>query len=351
MDILFIADTDIVDYINFYNRTCNSNLTLKQWCWRLDGPGGKRGLFAIAKQCGVIVGAMSLTPIMMADVNGNFLGAKFENALVDPCLDSDTIFHRMYEFLMNYVQSNGMQVLWGLEDAKKSFKYNLVTVSSSTSKLVFPISVCESMVIFDNVENKLYRNILSVVVGAASILSGARIVISSRNNYCIRLEILKTPPCQAEMLCREFLRGWGGQTILRTADFIAWRYYENPVVRATLLGAYRDNSLVGWLAYTLDDNSMGYIVDAIVLRSDDSEEIVHLLALQAVLALRSAGAVAIQSWLLGNHPFDKLVSKVLRGLGFYGVCRGTRKVDCLSADQVTTISLPIWDDWFAAKAN
>jgi hypothetical protein len=137
---------------------------------------------------------------------------------------------------------------------------------------------------------------------------------------------------------------------LRDQAYLQWRYYDNPTVRATLLGAYRGGTLVGWVAYSLDEASIGYIVDAIVLRNEDAQQILHALMLQAILALRSAGAVAIRSWRLNAHPFDQLISTVARGLGFYLVRRGEPVVLYLAKDADVPPLLAVWDNWFVTRA-
>jgi hypothetical protein len=194
------------------------------------------------------------------------------------------------------------------------------------------------------------RAAYSAAIAAACFVSASRVALASDRCRGLRLEILERPPSEAGALCREFVRGWGGTSILRDQSYLNWRYYDNPAVRATLLGAYSGDTLVGWVAYSLDEASIGYIVDAIVLRNEDAQLVLHALMLQAVLTLRAAGAVAIRSWRLNAHPFDQLISKVARSLGFYLLQRGEPVVLYLAPEKDAVASLAVWDNWFVTRA-
>lgn len=219
-----------------------------------------------------------------------------------------------------------------------------------TSQLVHPLSSRAAATFGEAIGKGARRVALSVAIGAAFLISSARLALASDGSRGIRLEVLEQAPAEAGALCREFVRGWGGTTILRDQAYLTWRYFDNPAVRATLLGAYRGDKLVGWVAYSLDQASIGYIVDAMVIRSDESEQVLHALMLRAVLVLRAAGAVAIRSWRINEHPFDQLISKVARRIGFYRLQRGEPVVLYLAEGRDASTSQAVWDEWFVTRA-
>jgi hypothetical protein len=260
------------------------------------------------------------------------------------------VFQKMYEPLTAYALEQGVKAIWGFTPAQKAFEGIGFHVPDRTSQLVHPLSVRAAAAFGDSVGTGMRRVALCAAIGAASFVSAVRLALASDRSRGVRLEVLEQPPAEAGAFCREFVRGWGGTTILRDQAYLTWRYYDNPAVRATLLGAYRGDTLVGWVAYSLDEASIGYIVDALVLRTEDAQQVLHALMLQAVLTLRAAGALAIRSWRLNAYPFDQLISKVALGLGFYPVRRGEPVVLYLAPEKDAAASLSTWDNWFVTRA-
>lgn len=350
MQIEFLRDEDIEECNDFHNRAYGSKRTLVQWHWQFDPLLGGKRPFVVAKEGGRVVGTQALMPITMLDAAGDILTAKSEETLVDSSMRGKGVFQKMYEPLTAYALEQGVKAIWGFTPANKAFEGIGFHVPARTSQLVHPLSVRAAAAFGDSVGTGMRRAALSAAIGAASFVSAARVALASNRSRGIRLEVLEQPPAEAGALCREFVRGWGGTTILRDQAYLKWRYYDNPAVRATLLGAYRGDTLVGWVAYSLDEASIGYIVDALVLRTEDAQQVLHALMLQAVLTLRAAGALAIRGWRLNAHPFDQLISKVARSLGFYLLRRGEPVVLYLAQGKNSAASLAVWDDWFVTRA-
>ncbi len=350
MQIEFLKDEDIEECNDFHNRAYASRRTLAQWRWQFDLLLGGKRPFIVAKVGGRVVGTQALMPITMLDAAGDILTAKSEETLVDSSMRGKGVFQKMYEPLTAYALEQGVKAIWGFTPAHKAFEGIGFHVPDRTSQLVHPLSVRAAAAFGDSVGTGMRRVALSAAIGAASFVSAARVAMASDRSRGIRLQVLEQAPTEAGDLCREFVRGWGGATILRDQAYLTWRYYDNPAVRATLLGAYRGETLVGWVAYSLDDAGIGYIVDAIVLRTEDAQQVLHALMLQAVLTLRAAGALAIRSWRLNAHPFDQLISKVARSLGFHLLRRGEPVVLYLAQGNDAAGSLAVWDDWFVTRA-
>lgn len=350
MLIEYLKDEDIEECNDFYNRAYGSKRTLEQWHWQFNHLLWGKRPFVVAKEGGRVVGTQALMPITMLDVEGDILTAKSEETLVDSSMRGKGVFQKMYEPLTAFALEQGVKAIWGFTPANKAFEAIGFQVPNRTSQLVHPLSVRAGAAFEDSVGTGMRGVTMSAAIGAASLVSAALVALASDRSRGIRLEILEQPPAEADTLCREFVRGWGGTTILRDSAYMKWRYYDNPVVRATLLGAYRGDTLVGWMAYSLDESSIGYIVDTIVLRTEQAPRILHALMLQAVLTLRAAGAVAIRSWRLNAHPFDQLISKVARRLGFYLLRRGEPVVLYLAPELDPAASLADWNDWFVTRA-
>lgn len=350
MYVEFLKDEDIEECNDFHNRAYRSKRSLAQWHWQFASPLGGKRPFVVAKEGGHVVGTQALMPITMLDSAGDVLTAKSEETLVDSSMRGKGVFQKMYEPLMAFALEQGVKAIWGFTPAHKAFEGIGFHVPDRTSQLVHPLSVRAAAAFGDAVGSGWRKAAWATAIGAASVVSSTHLALARDRSRGIRLEVLERPPTEAEALCRGFVQGWGGTTILRDQAYLKWRYYDNPSVRATLLGAYRGDTLVGWLAYSLDEASIGYIVDAIVLRTEDAPQVLHALMLQAVLTLRSAGAVAVRSWRLNAHPFDQLISKVALRLGFFLLRRGEPVVLYLATGEDAAQSMSAWDDWFVTRA-
>lgn len=350
MKINFLSDDDINECNLFHNRAYGVNRTLTQWHWQFDVLLGGIRPFIVAKENNRIVGTQALMPILMHNADGDILTAKSEETLVDPSMRGKGVFQKMYEPLMAHALSHGVKAVWGFTPASKAFEGVGFSIPAKTSQLVCPLSPRAADAFGTMIGKGLRRLSIKTAIAAATVFSSARLGVASSNYDGVRLEVLTKAPSEAGTLSREFIRGWGGVTILRDQSYLQWRYFDNPVIRATLLGAYQGDILVGWLAYSIDESSVGYIVDTMVVRCEDAEEILNAMMLRAVLALRSAGAVAVRTWSLNNHKFDRIIFNVARNLGFYSVKRGEPVVLYLAQDLDIHSTIRDWDDWFVTRA-
>jgi hypothetical protein len=267
MQIDFLRDEDIGVCNDFHNRAYGLNRSLGQWHWQFDRLLGDKRPFIVAKEGWRVVGSQALMPITMVDSGGVIQTAKSEETLVDSSLRGKGVFQRMYEPLKLYAQEHSVKAIWGFTPDSKAFEGIGFQVPDRTSQLLHPLSVLAATAFRDSVGTGMRGMTMSAAIGVASFISSALVALALNSSRDIRLEVLEQPPAEAGSLYREFLQGWGGTTILRDSAYLQWRYYDNPVVPATLLGAYRGDKLVGWMAYSLDESSIGHIVDTIVLRS------------------------------------------------------------------------------------
>jgi len=153
-------------------------------------------------------------------------------------------------------------------------------------------------------------------------------------------------------ICSRFVQKWGGTTIYRNADYLQWRIFENPYVRSIVRGAYHKHELLGWVAFALGDDGMGYLVDIMVPGDNtqfEAKELIRILLLEAVIGSRNMGAYGIRGWHVNNHPFDQLVTRVGKQIGFYGIKKGHSFVlyNCQGLPQRPPAGS--FDDWFITR--
>ncbi len=349
MEINFIKDDEISACNEFHNQAYGARRTEKQWRWLFDQSGEGVRPFVVAKDGGRIVGTQALIPITMVGPDGDIYTAKSEETLIDPSMRGRGVFQKMYDLLFKYTSEHGIKAIWGFTPAYKPFMSVGFNVPGSTAQLLLPFSSQAVSAYGDHLGGGVRRIGLTVATGSIAAYSAVRLALSRRTD-ALQLKVLDAAPLEGDSLCRAFVASWGGVTILRDAKYLEWRYFRNPFVRATLIGAYRENQLLGWMAYAMDENSVGYIVDAIVPKHEYALDALTALMAGSARALRAAGAVAVRSWSVNAHPFDLLFAATAKKLGFISVKRGEPIVLLFDADLDASQPLCDWSAWYVTRA-
>lgn len=351
MLVEWLRDEDIAEANDFHNRAYGTARTLAQWRWEFDRPIGSVRPFAVAKEEGRIVGTQALMPITLVTPKGSVLTAKSEETLVDASMRGRGVFQAMYAPLFDVARVNGVQAIWGFTPAFKPFEGIGFNIPARTSQLVYPFNANATDALGAAAAVAGWRRrALRVALTGAAVLSSACVAVSRRGVPGLELKVLERPPADAGDLCREFVTSWGGATILRDEAYLRWRFYDNPFTKATLVGAFRNGKLLGWLAYSLDASSIGYLVDAIVPREPSASGVLGALVSHCLGILKAAGAVAVRSWHVNQHPFDLELLRVAKSLGFYHVRRGEPVVLRLEEGLELFDELRSWNSWFVSRA-
>jgi GNAT superfamily N-acetyltransferase len=355
MLVRYITPADVTACNDFHNRFYGKRRTEAQWRWEFGHYSGDRNPFFVVEDEGRIVGTQALIPLTMVDAEGEFPCGKSEETLIDASLRGKNVLEQLFGLAYAYAAETGMQTIWGFTPAIKPLKRVGFAIMNRTSQLFLPLSSRALSALQDQVEIKgLKQRLMPLAVGAASLLSSARFALAGGDPQTgLRLEILTEPPAGAGDLCHRFVKEWGGVTLLRDAAYLQWRFYDNPFVRSLLVGAYRGDTLVGWLAYALDDQGMGVIVDCLVVSGGDralATEVLTALVRHAVVELRAAGALAVRTWRVNDHPFDALLTAVAKRLGFFHVNRGESVIIHPTGGDARPASLKRFDNWYITRA-
>ncbi|AGL03950.1 GNAT family N-acetyltransferase [Desulfoscipio gibsoniae] len=354
--VRFINPGDFYACNNFHNNLYKKDRTDTQWQWEFLHSGLPEIPFVVAAKDEEILGTLAQIPIRMIDQEGEFLTGKSEEALLDPAIRGKGIYPQMFKKIFDYMESQNILVVWGFTPAIKANVKAGFEEHTGIAQLFFPFHADAINVLLKNNRSSKIKvkgiKILCSLAGVFSSISlcstGLRINNSLAQNIC--LKTLSTPPEEGADLCRTFVRQWGGTTILRNASFLKWRIFENPHIRATVRAAYLDNQLLGWVAYSLDDNSVGHIVDIIAasnkINSSSMETVVAVLLKDAVVGLRKTGALGVRAWKVNSHPFDDLVARAARKVGFYFIPRGEWMVLHYLQGSAARPSLKSIDNWY-----
>jgi GNAT superfamily N-acetyltransferase len=335
MEIRLIADGEDRLCNDFRNRIYGENHTLRQWRWEFaENTYDKRPIpYVVIEDGGKIIGTQAFIPIRMIDRDGIYWTAKSEATLLDPEYRGKRLFEKMYDLLFRYAEEHDFACIWGFTAAIKAFVRMGFTVPFDTEQIFLPFSTRAVASLLDSTAPGEKKSLSArAKIGLARTATAFARAVSAvrlarhRKNILEGLEIRTMPRAdeQAGDLCGRFIDGYGGATIHRDAQYLQWRLFDNPYIRSVVKGAYRDGKLLGWAAYTIADDGMGYLVDLMAVGDDglNTEDIVRALLIEAVIGCRNMGATGIRGWHVNDHPFDNLLGKVAKRIGFYHIKRG-----------------------------
>lgn len=297
----------------------------------------------------------------MIDSDGVYWTAKSEETLLDPDYRGQRWLGKMYGLLFRYAEEHEFSWVWGFTPAEKALTRVNFTIPGVTQQLFMPFSPRSVEAITGKLSGdrpsdaraRIKAAAIRVVSPAAQIVSAAKIALTSRTLPSgLEIRTMNEPDEQAGNCAERFVEQWGGTTIYRDADYMRWRLFENPYVKSIVRAIYDGEKLLGWTAYTLGDDGLGYLVDMFV-SCDNScyqpRSLIRQLLLEAVLGARNMGATGIRGWRVNQHPFDRLVCREARKIGFYHIKRGRAVVLYNLPAGRKRISFDKFDDWYISR--
>lgn len=339
MDIRNLRPDDIVACNDFYNREHGSRRTLDQWRWEFLAEDGEPCPFVVAEEDGRILGTQALLPLRMVDDRGVFWTAKSEETLLDGSLRGKGVFKKMYSHLFAEAERRGILSIWGFTSATKAFTGVGFETPCEVTQRFLPLSRQSLAVGLDlagpalaggDLGRRLGRIGMSAAGGLLSTAAQAvrlgRLVLPSRSMPGLELRDLDAAPADAGSVSERFVALWGGTTLYRDAGYMDWRFIRNPHLRPILTGAFVGGRLAGWVAWSLDQRSMAYLVDLMAAPEaggrDAAARVTAALIDHATARMCRAGAIGVRAWSVNRHPFDLLTTRLLWRRGFLPVPRG-----------------------------
>jgi len=346
----------------FHNRIHHDRRSMTQWRWEfVDNTHLQIPIpFVCAKDGDRVVGTQAFIPIRMIDRDGVYWTAKSEETLVDPEYRGQQVFEKMYDLLFRYAEDHQFAFIWGFTPAVKAFTRLQFATPGVTHQLFLPFSPRSAAPMIRKLSSgqtekggRLRAAAMRTAIAAARVLSSVKITLGRRrlpDGLIIRT--MDEPDDQAGLLCECFVKQWGGNTIYRDSRYLRWRLLENPYVRSIVRAIYEGDRLLGWVAFTLGDDGVGYLVDLLV-SCDPSRWnpgiLVKSLLVDAVFSTKNMGATGLRGWSVNQHPFDRLVRSEARKIGFYHIRRGHSVVLYICSAGRNRSSSANFDEWFVSR--
>lgn len=367
MEIRLATQHDAEACNDFYNRIYHQRRTLTQWQWEFlprDFPTDSLP-YVIIKDQDRIVGTQAFIPIRMIGEQGLFWTVKSEETLLDQSYRGQRLFEKMYEVLFGFLKRYGIHCIWGFTPATRAFERLGFKIPQMTSQIFFPFTGLSVTAVlekhtavaqqgfFGRTKALGYRGVGSLASVYSSVRHRLRSHVITDEHPGLEIRRLDSAPPQAGELSERFIRLYGGITIYRDAAYLQWRLFDNPYVKTQIIGAFKQNQFVGWLAYSIGDDGMGYIIDIMVAPLEDLNRIAsHIIArliLEAVDEIRWAGALGLRGWHVNEHPFDLMILKEAKYLGFHHIKRGHTVVLYTNPESDRRETIASFDKWFVTR--
>lgn len=318
----------------FYNSTYGKARTIEQWEWEFVSPNPDKPLpYVMAFDGEDLVGTQAYIPVPFIDERGTFLTAKSEETLVSPRMRGMNVFPLMYEHLFDIANDQGMKSIWGFTPATKAFTRLKFTTPEQTKLLILANSWngLPSLVAKRPGWRDAYRRfglgLSSVVLAAWGRARGTMTRGTLRPQEA--LVTLENAATFSRPYSERFIATWGGATIFRDEAYMQWRIFDNPYLRATIMGVVADGQLVGHVAFVVDGDAVGHVIDIMAAHPDgrtEDKRLTKVLLASAVRRLRSEGANIIRAFSINDHPYDALVTALASEFGFIRLSRGSAVV-------------------------
>jgi L-amino acid N-acyltransferase YncA len=349
-----------------FKRTYRKERTLEQWQWEfLPREFQADALpYVVILDQGRIVGSQAFIPVRMIDENGVFWTAKSEESILDPTYRGQGLFEKMYQVMFDYLREHGIHCIWGFTPAAKAFGKLGFDVSRVTSQIFLPFAGrAVTALLESHTEARQGLGGRLMMMGCqgmgtvAGVYSALRRGMHARKSPTalkgMEVRTLTAAPRQAGDLALRFIGRFGGMTIYRDEAYLTWRLFDNPYVKTTTLGVFAGDRLLGFLAYSLGSDGMGYLIDVMAAPAADdiqtAPEILAFLIDTAVAQLKEAGALGVRGWHVNAHPFDAMVLEEAKKLGFYHVDRGHTVVLYPNPESTRREAIEPFDRWFVTR--
>lgn len=364
LQVRLVEDSEMKACNQFHNQFYKKSRSFDQWQWEFKSNlyDSSSIPFAVAVNQGQIVGTQALIPIQMIDRTGIYWTAKSEETLVDRQFRGTKLFERIYSVLFNYAKEHNFVNIWGFTPATKALTRLNFSIPGRTEQLFIPFSQkAISMLLAkgpSGTQSTVKRSLRNIVahaggriaqsVGAFKISMQRRVKLTG-----LKLENICHPTDETAEVCQRFIDRWGGKTIYRDSNYFKWRFFTNPYVRSNIAGIFFEKELLGWVAFSLGDDGMGYLID-LMLNGDESristESLVRELLLEAVIRIRNMGAKGIRGWHVNDHPFDRIVTRVAKKVGFFHIKRGHAFVLFNCDAGSSRSSADNFNEWYITRA-
>lgn len=302
--------------IQYLDKILNHNVTDKVWNWEFNTMPDT--IFTVAKDGEQVVGTQSMLPLSLTIAGEVTDTAKSETSYLDANYRGKQIFEKLYQLAVDKIVEKGSKVIWGFTPALKAWKKNLGFHTFDDEMLLSKTIVGQ----YSFAKNKHKSRNAFFAAGKTLLYTG----------YHLRYKMLQAGQLKlnSNIVAKNKLNNAADmQQLYSTINkkypqlihldmseaYVNWRVNNNPAVQYRQLYFYSNNTLVGYVLYSIKDDTLiiadiTYNLDEAVLR--------HMIK---YVVDNNSGFYLLQYWGNKSNEINKIIFKVLSGL------KGNTQVD------------------------
>jgi len=272
-----------------------------QWLYLNGVHGAPQAWVAVDADEDAICGAAAAFPRRFHLGNEEILGWVLGDFCLDPQYRSLGPALQLQRACLGVVEQNPAAFCYDFPSASMAAVYKRLgfSVTGKMLRLAMPLRV-------DRKVKEIMKN------------RAARRVVSSVGNTFLKISLpkgadktlqmsIQNGPCGDEFtaLMHE-QRGKQGICLQRSAEYLNWRYVNNPLTSYEVITARLHGKLKGYAVWTQAEED-ATVVD---LFGENNPAIVKTLLAEVVVRLRNSGVMTVSLWLNESHPWLSLFSEM-----------------------------------------
>ncbi len=312
----------IIDLYNqVFDPSCNRDLI--KWKWEfLDNPQGPSKIY-IYEYNGKIIGHFALIPVLLKYKDETVLSGKAENGMMH-------FLYRGYgNRFVNLVKKNlesshekGMDIFWGFSGPQIikpqiAAGFNHIADISKLIKVI-DIRPCLEAFMPLYIKNKFIYKITIHLISHLFTLFNLFFMRRTKLPRDISIRNISRFDNRVDILWEKVKKDYG-ITIIRSSEYLNWRFVENPNVKNKIFVAERKNNILGYIVLgSYKPKEYNFKIGAIIDLFLDKKEKKALMGLldEAIQYFENEGVVCV-SFLIVKDGYDyKSFSKLLKKKGF-----------------------------------
>ena len=316
---------------NFFNSIYNEGRLNSSWIWEFVNNKEKSSAelpYVYAEVEGQVKGIQAYIEVPFISPAGTFKSAKSEDTLVDPSLRGMGVFQKMYGALFERAAKDNVRLIWGFTPLEKAFEKVGFETVGHVGQLIKPLKPNFIVDLLNATQSsKRKKNKTLEVIFGGLLLAYSRLKSWSKVTTSIELIKLNEAPEWGAELTKNFIGEWGGNTILRSANYLDWRFFKNPLLESDFWSINVENQIAGFVV-TSQRDGVFYIVDFILSSVEDSSlrvpvnKIVDSVLADLADKASASGASGLRTWHGSDHPFSMLLKKRAHRSGWVYLNKG-----------------------------
>jgi len=341
----------------FHNAAFGDDRTMTEWMWEFaNGPYGP-AIFGVAELDGAILGTHALLPVSLMWRGREFAAAKNEETLVAQELRGTGVGRRLFQFCFEEARTRGLTAAWGFTTARLRpwirAGYS-VPGKARYGLLVLDAKATSGLVRGWSGKTRGVTRVGRAFAARAGAFAGAGYAVAAsrwgrlRSVAGITLQEVRSADERFDQLWSRYSGTLQSCTIVRSAEYLAWRLFDNPNVDVLVLMAEHGKEPVGYVALSFSRKDRSAQITDLCVVPEFYDEVAGLLLAESIDVARARGVACLFSWVGSFRNAEvRRYSLCLARHGFAFLPMGIpMQLATLAGDGAEKVLPGSMEDWF-----